>query len=610
MHLTKNLKPTNNDKKMSKTQYKFSLRSNVYLPGSCPLSLELAMLQTAISQSCGKCVPCRNGLNQAELILKDIVKLKANEDSIDKLRELCEIIKDTADCVIGRDAANTLLIGLDIFRDEYKLHTKNKNCSSYSLDCAPCTTGCPANVNIPAYVSLIGEKRYVDALRVIRNDNPFVTACSYICEHPCENKCRRSILDDNINIKGLKKFAADVAAIDKVPIPKINESTGKKIAIVGGGPSGLTCAYYLGVMGHKVTVFEARSKLGGMLQYGIPNYRLPKKRLQQDINMILSNKNITVKTNVEIGKDLNKEKLVKDFDAVYIAIGAQIGKSIKLPGIKTKGVYSAVEMLEQLGEGKFPNYKNKSVVVIGGGSVAMDAARTAIRCGAKEVNVVYRRRQQDMTAMKSEIQTAIEEGVQLITLYAPYKITKNKKGHVSSLVAKPLMISKYDTHYRPSPAETDKPNLELKCDVILLAIGQDIVSDKFKDYGINEKRKTLIVNDKLKTIKNENIFAGGDCVLGPSTVIKAIADGKKAAVSIDAYLGYHHKFKEKIDMPEPKPNMMDLYGRSNFTQVPAKFRKNNFNQVLIGLSYDEAMQECKKCLRCDHYGCNTVERVE
>lgn len=607
MYLNKNVRPNNNDLKMAKVQAKFEKSLNAYIPGTCPISQQLAICQAAVSQSCGKCVPCRDGLKQAEQILKNIVVCKANEKDLSKLKSLAKIIKDTADCAIGYDAANTILSGIKNFESEYMMHIKTKTCSSYNLDCAPCVSYCPANVDIPAYVSLISKNKYDDAIRVIRNDNPFVTACAYVCEHPCEAKCRRSILDDSINIKGLKRYAVEKTPVNKVSKPVCGLDTGKKIAIVGGGPSGLTAAYYLGLMGHEVCVYEAKEKLGGMLRYGIPNYRLPKNRLDQDIKMILSCKNIKVKTGTEIGKDITLSKLDKQYDAIYVAIGAQVGKSIKLPGLNTKKVFSAVEMLNDIGNNNKPNFTGKKVIVVGGGNVAMDAARSALRCGAKETTIVYRRRREDMTALDSEIQSAIEEGVELITLHAPHKINKNNNGSVASLVARPQMISKYDKAGRPSPVAAKKKDVEIKCDIILLAIGQDIVSDKFKKCGVDDRRKTLLVNDNLATVNNAKIFAGGDCVLGPATVIKAVADGKNAAINIDKYLGYNHKFKETIKVPDAKPNNRELYGRANTVEVPAKIRKSNFKEVELCLSDEEAMQECDKCLRCDHFGCNTVE---
>jgi NADPH-dependent glutamate synthase beta subunit-like oxidoreductase len=360
-------------------------------------------------------------------------------------------------------------------------------------------------------------------------------------------------------------------------------------------------------MGHKVVVFEERDHLGGMLRYGIPNYRLPKDRLDQDINAILSTGNIEVRYNTAIAKDISMEQLLEEYNAVYIAIGAQAGKTVNVEGIDANGVYSAVDMLGEIGRGNIPDYTGKRVVVVGGGNVAMDAARSAIRCKAKEVTVVYRRRQIDMTALPSEIQGAIEEGVELLTLNAPLRIHANENGDVCGFVTQPQIISVYDKQGRPSATKANKDEVETPCEIVLMAIGQDIVSAPFEKYSVNPRRKTFETEDTTKLKGYDKVFAGGDCVFGPATVIKAIGAGKVAALNIDEYLGYHHKYLDDISIPEPRENDRTHYGRVHLTDRSARERKNNFEPIENGMSYDEAMQECHKCLRCDHFGCGVVE---
>jgi NADPH-dependent glutamate synthase beta subunit-like oxidoreductase len=346
-----------------------------------------------------------------------------------------------------------------------------------------------------------------------------------------------------------------------------------------------------------------------MLRYGIPNYRLPKDRLDQDINAILSTGNIEVKYNVAVGegKDITMEQLTQQYNAVYIAIGAQVGKSVNVEGVDSKGVYSAVDMLGEIGRGNIPDYTGKRVVIVGGGNVAMDAARSAIRCNAAEVTVVYRRRQIDMTALPSEIQGAIEEGVELLTLHAPVRITADADGNVSGFVTQPQIISVYDKNGKPSATKANKPEELIPCEVVLMAIGQDIVSGPFEKYSVNPRRKTFETEPTTRVKGFEKVFSGGDCVFGPATVIKAIGAGKIAAINIDEYLGYHHKYLDDIAVPEPKENDRTHYGRVHLTDRSARERKKNFEPVENGMSYDEAMQECRKCLRCDHFGCGVVE---
>lgn len=607
MH-SKNVIHTNEvNEKVTKFLDKYVKRVKACPPGVCPISVQLSFLESARTQTCGKCVPCRDGLEQVENMMRQILDGKADMTTFDNMVSLAQMIKDTADCAIGYEAANIVLQSVELFNDEYMSHIKNHRCQEEIGQKVPCISYCPANVDIPGYIALIGEHRYADAINLIRHDNPFPTACAFICEHPCEAKCRRDLIDSPVNIRGLKKFAVDQIAADQVKVPECNVSTGKKVAIVGGGPSGLTTAYFLSLMGHKVVVYEEREELGGMLRYGIPNYRLPKDRLDEDINAILSTGNIEVKYHVAIGTDITMEQLLEEYHAVYIAIGAQIGKSVNIEGVESKGVYSAVDMLGEIGRGNIPDYTGKRVIVVGGGNVAMDCARSAIRCNAAEVTVIYRRRQVDMTALPSEIQGAIEEGVELLTLNAPVKILADEEGNVKSFVAQPQIISVYDRNGKPSVTNANKEEIEVPCEVVLLAIGQDIVSEPFEKYSVNPRRKTFETEPDTRVKGYEKVFSGGDCVFGPATVIKAIGAGKIAALNIDEYLGYHHKYNDVIAIPDPKENDRTHYGRVHLTDRSARERKTNFEPVENGMSYDEAMQECRKCLRCDHFGCGVVE---
>lgn len=607
MH-SKNVIHTNEvNEKVTKFLDKYVKRVKACPPGVCPISVQLSFLESARTQTCGKCVPCRDGLEQVENMMRQILDGKADMETFDNMVSLAQMIKDTADCAIGYEAANIVLQSVELFNDEYMSHIRNHRCQEEIGQKVPCISYCPANVDIPGYIALIGEHRYADAINLIRHDNPFPTACAFICEHPCEEKCRRDLIDSPVNIRGLKKFAVDQIAADQVKVPECNVSTGKKVAIVGGGPSGLTTAYFLSLMGHKVVVFEERDELGGMLRYGIPNYRLPKKRLDEDINAILSTGNIEVRYNVAIGKDVTMEQLLEEYNAVYIAIGAQTGKSVNIEGVDSNGVFSAVDMLGEIGRGNIPDYTGKRVVVVGGGNVAMDCARSAIRCNASEVTVVYRRRQVDMTALPSEIQGAIEEGVELLTLNAPVRINADENGNVKSFVAQPQIISVYDRNGKPSAAKANKEEIEVPCEIVLMAIGQDIVSEPFEKYSVNPRRKTFETEPDTRVKGYEKVFAGGDCVFGPATVIKAIGAGKIAALNIDEYLGYHHKYNDNIAIPAPKENDRTHYGRVHLTDRSARERKTNFEPVENGMSYDEAMQECRKCLRCDHFGCGVVE---
>ena len=347
-------------------------------PGLCPVDMSLNFLRLCHAQTCGKCVPCRVGLGQLAVLIEQVLDRTATMETIDLIERTAQVIADSADCAIGYEAAHMVLRGVRGFREDYEEHVLHGRCISGLSHPVPCVSTCPAHVDIPGYISLIRLGRYEDAVRLIRKDNPFPAACAYVCEHPCEGQCRRRMVDDSVNICGLKRYAVDHAA--DMPAPERAEDTGKTVAVIGGGPGGLTAAYYLSLMGHKVTVYEQRPKLGGMLRYGIPDYRLPQDILDRDIAHILS-AGISVRTGVSIGRDLPMENIQNSFDAVYIAIGAHTDKKLGLEGEDSANVISAVELLRGVGEGSSPDFTGKRVCVIGGGNVSMDAARTALRLG-------------------------------------------------------------------------------------------------------------------------------------------------------------------------------------------------------------------------------------
>ena len=599
------LKNNERSKQTSSFLQKFGKRIGSNPPGVCPIATCAAFLHSARSQSCGKCIPCSKGLEQLENMMQSVIDGNGDMDTYVDMIWLAQTIRDTADCAIGYDAAYEVLRNIKLYRDEYMSHIEEHKCSAEVEAKIPCMYNCPANVNIPGYIALIGSERYSDAVALIRQDNPFPTSCAFVCERPCELQCRRGLIDAEVNVRGLKKYAVDRVHSDKVPVPKANVFTGKRIAIIGGGPSGLTAAYYLSLMGHKAVIFEAKEKLGGMLRYGIPNYRLPKDRLDEDINAILSTGNIEVHTNSPIGGEITLESLLKEYDAVYMSIGAQKGKIIPLEGHDSPDVLSAVEMLDRIGHGDIPDLSGKRVCIIGGGNVAMDCARSAIRCGAVSVTAVVKEHQFDMTALPSEIQGAIEEGMELMTMYAPVKIKTDENGRVTALVTQPQITGAYGENGLPVVRDAEAEPYEIECDIVYMAIGQVTVSDLFKEYGVTE-RGVFAADDTTKVNGIEKLFAGGDCVTGPATAIKAIGAGKIAAINIDEFLGYHHKYKTNIEIPDPTDNFRHHYGRVNLTERSARERKTNFDPVENGMSHEEAMQECKKCLRCDHYGCGSL----
>jgi NADPH-dependent glutamate synthase beta subunit-like oxidoreductase len=565
----------------------------------CPIDMAASFIKVCQAQSCGKCVPCRVGLNSLVNLMESVLDGKAKMGTIHLIETTAQVISDTADCAIGYGAADYILKTLRAFRKDYEYHILRGKCSARFEQAVPCESNCPAHIDVPGYITLVGEKRYDDAIRLIRRDNPFPCACGYICEHPCEARCRRALLDDAINIRGIKRFAADTSGV--VPPPERCPETGKKIAVIGGGPSGLTAAYFLQLMGHQVTVFERRAHLGGMLRYGIPSYRFPKDRLQYDLDAILAT-GIEVKLGTDIGQEVTLDDLRKDYNAVYVAIGAHTDKKLGLEGEDNKGVISAVALLRGIGDDVLPDFAGKKIVVVGGGNVAMDAARTAVRLGAEKVSVVYRRRQKDMTALPAEVEAAVAEGVEMIPLNAPAGVVADGNGTVTAFRTQPQIVGKIGDDGRPAPQNAKQPEITIPCDIVIMAVGQAVETGVFEKSGIPVKRGAFVAEKSGAVLELPGVFTGGDCLSGPATVIRAIEAGKVAAANIDQYLGFEHTLEVRIDVSFTALREKPLIGRVEMTERQACSRKCDFELSENGMSREEAAQEARRCLRCDHFG--------
>ncbi|MDY3617709.1 NAD(P)-binding protein [Agathobaculum sp.] len=568
-------------------------------PGLCPVDMALSFLRLCHAQTCGKCVPCRIGLGQLTSLLESVLDSTAKPETIDLIEKTARVIQDTADCAIGYEAARMVLQGVQGFRDDYLAHVEYGRCLCGLNQPVPCVALCPAGVDIPGYISLVRAGRCDDAVRLIRKDNPFPTVCGYVCEHPCEARCRRRMMDDAVNICGIKRYACDHASPDAAPPPSA-PPTGKRVAVVGGGPGGLSAAYFLSLMGHAVEVYDQRPKLGGMLRYGIPDYRLPQEKLDADIAFILST-GIKVHTDISIGRDISFSEIEEQYDAVYLAIGAHNDKKLGIPGEDSEGVYSAVQMLRDIGEGRAPDLQGKRVCVIGGGNVSMDATRTAIRLGAASVTCVYRRRMNDMTALAEEIEEAAGEGAQLLYLQAPDHVEADENGQVTALWTRPQIIGEYGSDGRPKPHDADARTFRIPCDVVIVAIGQAIDAKPFEQIAPVVRGKIQAASDSFVP-NTPHVFAGGDAVTGPATVIRAVAAGKVAAANIDAHLGFHHIITTDVDIPPAHLTNTPACGRVELRNRPLAECKDNFELVKCGMTDEEALQETSRCLRCDHFG--------
>ena len=564
----------------------------------CPVEFTAALVNLCSTQSCGKCTPCRVGLSALSDLLTDVLEGRADESTLNLIERTARTIYLSSDCAIGYEAGAMALTAIRGFRDDFEHHIREHSCGFDREARVPCVSGCPAHVDIPGYISLVEAGRYADAVKVIRKNNPLPLVCGLVCEHPCEMHCRRGMVDDPMNILALKRFAVEHSDLNDYK-PTVADSTGKRIAVIGGGPAGLSCAYYLTVMGHKVTIFEQRHHLGGMLRYGIPSYRLPRERLQAEIDWILS-----AGIDVELDHSVNGEELARlrdEFDAAYLAIGAHSDKKLGLPGEEAPGVESAVKMLRAIGDDELPDLSGQRVCVIGGGNVAMDVARSAVRCGAEKVSIVYRRRICDMTAQDAEIAGAQAEGCEVLELTAPLAIETGEDGRVSGLRVQPQIIGE-PRRGRPAPRAAATPERVIPCERVFVAIGQDIDSKPFEDMGIACKWGCVVTDSDGAVPNFEGLFSGGDCQTGPATVIRAINAGRVASANIDRYLGFDHKIKLDVELPTVQFKGKHECGRCELGEREAGERIHDWNLVEQGLTEEEARQEASRCLRCDHFG--------
>ena len=577
---------------------------------TCMVDVARFFMEFVQEESCGKCAPCRVGTKRMLELLDRICDGKGEEGDIEKLVEMGEQIKETALCGLGQTAPNPVLSTIRHFRHEYEDHIRNKHCEAgvcAGLVRAPCQSACPASVDIPGFVSLVGEKRYTEALRLHRERNPFASICARVCFHVCEEKCRRSTLDSSVSIRGVKRFMVDQEITVQLPEIRENEkNAARKIAIIGAGPSGLTCAYFLARLGYRPVVFEAEKRPGGMLVQTIPAYRLPREEIAREVRMI-ENMGVTIETEKRLGKDFTLESLKADgFEAIYIAIGSPDALSINLPGCDASGVVEAIPYLREYNT-RGSVETGKKVVVIGGGNCAVDSARTALRLGA-DVTIVYRRTLEEMPAYAEEIEEALHEGVKIITLASPMEILQ-KEGKVSGVRCAKMSLGQFDRsgRRRPVPGED---TFEVEADQVMMAIGQTLHTEGLlpADLEVVENKK-IKADERTGTTNLKGVFAGGDAATGPSSVVEAIASGERTAVAMDAYLsGEEHAFwrVEKINDTAFDPDADPVpYPRAPLNAIPVERRRHGFEEVEKPWTEGEALRQARRCLRCD-YGKETA----
>ncbi len=605
---------------------------------TCMVDIARFFLSFTQDESCGKCAPCRLGTKQMLEILTRITKGQGVKGDIDRLLEIGQAVKKSSLCGLGQTCPNPVISTVKHFRNEYEAHIEEKRCPAAvcdSLVISPCQHTCPAGIDVPAYVAYIAEGKYLEATEVIRERNPFPAICGRICHHPCEMKCRRGELDDPVSIRFLKRFAADwsfdhIEALPE-PFPVTKE---QKVAVVGAGPSGLTCAYYLRKMGYRVTVFEALPVGGGMMGVAIPGFRLPREVIEREVRHIEA-RGVEIRYNSPIDVNRTVEDLRKEgYEAVFIGAGAHMSQKIGIPG-ETEGLHGSfcygLSFLGDVKAGKEVRI-GKKVAVIGGGNTAMDSARTCMRLGAEEVNVYYRRTREEMPVTALEYNEATEEGVKFHFLTSPTRVVDGN-GAGKGLECIRMRLGDADETGRRSPVPIEGSEFFAPADTVIAAVGQaPDLSFLPPDMKLELARwGALKVNWNTLCTNIPWIFAGGDFVTGPTTVIQAIAAGRRGAIAIDKYL---QKDSSRVEIPderlevvfkvtrgeritirsmvqkrdpvgEPaqkvteKEETTELKPRTPVQMLSPGARIEGFDEIEINYSEQQAREEAKRCLRCD-----------
>jgi len=572
---------------------------------TCMVDLAKFFIEFCQDESCGKCSPCRIGTKRMFEILDRITKGQGREGDIELLEELSHQIRSSALCGLGQTAPNPVLSTIRYFRDEYVAHIRDRRCPASvcaTLFDSPCQNTCPALVDVPIYLDQIRQGRYRDAYLTVRQANPLPVICGRVCDHPCESKCRRQQLDEALAIRSLKRFAGDwiLANQGQFPLPAPARRRDAKVAIIGSGPAGLTAAYYLAQGGYDVTVFEALSVTGGLLAVGIPEYRLPKQVLRSELST-LEELGVKFVTNTRLGREITVDGLrAQGYAAVLLAVGAHADQKLGIPGEELEGVTSSLEFLRRVNLERDMRLAGRRVAVIGGGNAAIDAARSALRLGAREVTIVYRRRQEDMPAIKQEVTDAMTEGVKFIFLANPVSCSGN--GRLESMRVQRMQLGNFDASGRRRPVPVEE-YLELPVDLVITAVGQAVEADSLQGAPqVRRSRSGTVVAGEMTLQTNvDGVFAAGDCVTGASTVIGAIAQGKQAARSIHRYLG---GTEDLLEAAEPVrvatgPIIEETLPRQSMPTLAASRRTRNFSEVELGFDEERAVAEATRCLRCD-----------
>lgn len=468
---------------------------------------------------------------------------------------------------------------------------------------SPCKVNCPAHMNVQGYVQLAAKGKFQEALKLMKEDNPLPAICGRVCDHPCESNCNRSEIDEPVAINAIKRFVADMDLNAETRyVPDIKEKKDAKVAVVGAGPAGLSCAYFLAREGYQVTIFEKENVVGGMLTTGIPAYRLPRDLIEAEVQVI-RDMGVGMKTGVEFGKDVTIEQLRKQgYKSFFIGIGAQECKTLGVEGEDLEGVHSDIDLLSKINIGEPPEL-GKKVAVIGGGNSALDAVRSVRRLGATEACIIYRRSLDEMPAIAEEIKECQDEGIPINILTQPVRIIGDN-GRVTQIECVKMQLGEPDESGRKSPEPISGSEFTMKVDAVVSALGQETdwacltpeCACQLTDWG------TMKVNSVTFQSDDPDIFAGGDAVTGPRTVIEAIAGGKEAAISIDRFIRGEDLLEgRKKEWDVTAGGQKEKYHPAKRASMPVlkpEERVNNFNEVQLGLTEEMVVEEAKRCLGC------------
>lgn len=582
-----------------------------------PVDLLRAYIEKVARESCGQCTPCREGTQRMNHIMNRICDGQAQPEDLDEIRRLACFVSESARCDVGRCLARPTLEIMDRYPDEFAAVVKEKHRIEpqpvEAAVTAPCISACPSNVDIPAYVEGIRMGQFDEALARVREDCPMPGTIGRVCVRPCEENCRRGRLDEPIAIRALKRFLADnemrtgAQPLKQPPA----EYKSDKVAVVGAGPAGLSCAYYLGTMGYRTTIFEAQERAGGMATYGIPSYRLPEDIMDYEVAQV-ERMGAEIRYGVNIGEDVTVEELGQQgYRAVFLAVGAPESSKMRCEGEDAgyECFLTGIHFLAEVSRGRQP-VEGKKLVVVGGGNVAMDCVRSALRTGFTDVNLLYRRTEAEMPADPQEIEEAKEEGVKFHYLVAPVSIVHTDE-KVSGLEVQRMELGAPDQSGRRRPMPVEGSNFVIECDAIIPAVGQICVVDcVLPEEDSLTAWKTLIVDRMTFQSHAPSVFGGGDCITGPATLIAALAAGKKAAKYISQYIEDGSCQPTVPDVlqtlvngsgvfdPDEKFPFCGISHRAHPAVLPAETRIDDFDEVEGCLSLSQAIAEADRCLRC------------